>query len=335
MLLRRGTTEAAFGTLLSPMTRCWATLSLLLLCASVFPSSPVKIALITAPGGIVAAGLNAQAYEGARLSTRRRPKIRFKSVSTPQDKPLSKAVSELAAQGFELILAVGPAFSNAIERTAKKFPKTDFLIVDGSAKGPNIRSVLFDALEGGSLMGIIAALSSKNKVIGLVGNRLERDFPDYEAGFRRGARSVVPKIKILVSQIGVQGAEQQIRNHADIIFSVTSKDTPAVFEIAKKAGIFSIGIGANLDSLQPGFVLTTLRKRYDRVIADAIHSKVNDTFKTGIYKFGRKEKVLDFTIDAYNRMIFEPAVEIKVHELEKKQLLGSLTIKEFPPHRRS
>ena len=75
-------------------------------------------------------------------------------------------MSTLARQGFDLVIGVGFAQGDAIAATAKRFPKTNFAIVDvdqASLKGKptNVEGLLFREQQVGYLVGYLGALEAK------------------------------------------------------------------------------------------------------------------------------------------------------------------------------
>src|SRR5258706_8573417 len=87
----------------------------------------------------------------------------------------------LAAEGIELVVGVGFIFSDALVALAKEYPDVAFAGVDFAepalpkdaagqpATLPNLAALKFREEEGSFLVGAVAGLVSKSKVVGFVG----------------------------------------------------------------------------------------------------------------------------------------------------------------------
>src|SRR3712207_3044599 len=72
-------------------------------------------------------------------------------------------LSTLAQQKYDLVIGVGFLMSDAIDTVAKKFPNTNFAIIDFSQSGlkskpTNVSGLLFKEQEAGYLAGYVAGL---------------------------------------------------------------------------------------------------------------------------------------------------------------------------------
>ena len=146
-------------------------------------------------------------------------------------------LSSLAQQKYDLVIGVGFLMAEAVETVAKKFPDTNFAIIDFAAeelagKPDNVRGLLFKEQEAGYLVGTLAALYVKDKggdqVISSVGGQKIPPVDAYIAGYRAGAEKASPGIKVLngYSQDFVDQAKckevalDQIAEGSDVVFQV-------------------------------------------------------------------------------------------------------------------
>ena len=102
------------------------------------------------------------------------------------DNAFEPMLRALALRDYDLIIGIGFAQKEAIQKVAAQFPKRHFAIVDAQVQAPNVRSLMFQEHEGAYVVGAIAALTSKTGKIGFVGGM---DIPlirRFEMGYTAG-----------------------------------------------------------------------------------------------------------------------------------------------------
>jgi len=113
-----------------------------------------------------------------------------------------QALKTFAQKGFSPIVAIGFNHASALAEVAPQFPETQFAIVDAAVDAPNVQSILFREQEGSYVVGVLAAMASKSKVIGFVGGMDIPIIRKFACGYVLGARSVDRKVKVLVNMTG-------------------------------------------------------------------------------------------------------------------------------------
>src|SRR5919108_4881520 len=115
-------------------------------------------------------------------------------------------LAALARQGYDLVVGVGFAQGEAVDKAATQFPNTKFVIIDVDQrslahKPKNVVGLIFREQEVGYLAGYLAALVEKHKpgrdVISSVGGMKEPPVDRFIAGYQAGAKEAVPGIKLL------------------------------------------------------------------------------------------------------------------------------------------
>jgi len=112
----------------------------------------------------------------------------------------------IASQGAELIVAPGFAQADAIQAVSSEFPDTDFVLIDGVADNPNVRSVLFKEHEGSYLVGYIAGSLSQTGTVGFVGGM---DIPlirAFNLGYEEGVKAACSDCSVVSNYVGVTPA---------------------------------------------------------------------------------------------------------------------------------
>jgi basic membrane protein A len=159
--------------------------------------------------------------------------------------------------------------------------------------GANVESIVFKEQEGSYLVGIAAAMTSKTKKVGYINAMSMPLMNAFECGYVQGVKSVDPKVEVLSNIVGstpaafhdpARGAEiarSQYARGADITFAVAGPTNLGILQAAKDSKKLAIGVDANQNYLQPGYVLTSMVKRIDTAVYDAVMSVKNGTFQAG------------------------------------------------------
>ncbi|MBL8936006.1 MAG: BMP family ABC transporter substrate-binding protein [Archangium sp.] len=248
-------------------------------------------------------------------------------------------------QGAGLIIGVGFALENAVEAVAKQNPDSKFLLIDSpilDAKGTpqalkNVRTVVFKEHEGSFLVGALAGLVAKEKV-GFVGGMEIPLIKKFEAGFRAGVKTTNPKAQVLVQytgsfdnvQHGKQAAADLVAKNAEVIFHAAGSDGTGVIQAVKEAkdggkNVFVIGVDSDQSHLAPQAVLTSMVKRVDLAVWQAIKDLEAGTFTAGDGVMGLKEGGVTF---APVTLEFPGKAEAlaKVKALEAAIVAGTLVV---------
>ena len=105
------------------------------------------------------------------------------------------AIRDYASQGFDIVIAHGSQYGSSVQEIAKDFPKTTFAWgTDVNTFGlPNVYAYTAAAEEGGYVNGVMAAMLTKSKKIGVTGPVEVGDAKTYIDGFTQGVASVDPE----------------------------------------------------------------------------------------------------------------------------------------------
>jgi basic membrane protein A len=227
-------------------------------------------------------------------------------------------VVNLADQGYDLVCAIGFAFSPGIDESAKEFPDTDFAVVDGFAKdAKNVSNLTFKAEEGSYLVGAAAALKSQTGTIGFLGGQQGTGLIEsFEAGFEAGARKVDPNVEILVQYIGDSTAaftdvtkgealsQKMYDSGADVIYHAAGQSGLGLLKAAAENQMLAIGVDSDQSLTatpeQQKYILTSMLKRVDVAIHDVIKQEADDSFKSGTQVFGLAEDGVGYAVNKYN-----------------------------------
>ncbi|HEY5800274.1 MAG TPA: BMP family ABC transporter substrate-binding protein [Burkholderiaceae bacterium] len=314
--------------------------SLLLTALAGVANAQIKPGIVYDVGGKFDKSFNESAYNGME-KFKKETGIAYQEVLVNNEPQREQVLRSMARRGVDIVVAVGFSFSQAMEKVAKEYPKTKFVMVDSVVKGNNILSVTFKEQEGSYLVGMVAAMTTKSKKVGYINAMSMPLMNAFECGYVQGVKYIDPKVEVLSNIVGstpaafhdpARGAEiarSQFSRGADITFSVAGPTNLGVLQAAKDAKKLAIGVDANQNYLQPGFVLTSMVKRIDTAVYDAVMAAKNNTFQPGVKVMGLKEGGVDWALDQHNRPLISAAVEKRVVEARKAIIDGKINVVDF------
>jgi len=267
------------------------------------PSTALKVGLVADAGELNDNGFNELAYNGLKRAERELG-IKGRVVEANSAADYVPNMTTLARQGYDLIIGVGFAQGDAIAAAAKRFPDTNFAIVDvdqASLKGKpaNVQGLLFREQQVGYLVGYLAALTARRagaESISAVGGFKEPPVDRYIAGYRAGADAAVPGTKVTwgYSQDWEDQAKckemalNQIADGSKVVFQVAGGCGLGALSAAQDERVWGIGVDADQSFLGP-HVLTSALKGVDSAVFLTIEALQDGTFQGG--------KNVDFGID--------------------------------------
>ena len=302
--------------------------------------SKKRVGIVFDIGGKDDRSFNAAAWEGVKRAAADLP-IVLRDVEPGNPTSIEPAMRAFAERGYDLIIGVGFAQAPIMEQVAKEYPHINFAIVDGVSQLPNVASLIFREHEGSYLVGMIAARKTRTNVLGFVGGM---DIPlihRFKEGYEQGAKSVNPNVQVFANYVGINDAAwnnpgkgkelalSQINRGADVIFTAAGNSGLGAFDAVEQAGRdpqtgqaqrFVIGVDSNQNGVKPGFVLTSMVKRVDNAVYDAVKQVVDGNFQAGIQVFGLDKDGVAYSLDDFNRALIDPAVLAEV-EAAKQQII--------------
>ena len=204
----------------------------------------------------------------------------------------------MADEGFNPIIGVGFAYSEAVNAVAPDSPDVNFGVIDGfdpdDEANDNVAYLGFAENEGSFLVGAAAALKTKSGHIGFVGGVHNDLIKKFEAGYVAGAKAVKKNIKVDVTYIeesdlagfgdpagGKAAAVAMFDKGADVVYHAAGDSGAGAFEAAAEAGDGNWAIGVDSDQYltapadQQPRILTSMLKRVDTATFDMIQSIVD------------------------------------------------------------
>ena len=263
----------------------------------------------------------------------------FAEVELQSDAQREQALRRFAEAGSNPIVMAGFAFGNALGEVAADYPDTSFVIIDMVVDAPNVRSVVFNEHEGSYLVGYMAAQTSKTNTVGFIGGM---DIPlirKFACGYAQGAKAANPDTKVISNMTGTTGAawndpvkggeltRAQISQGADVVYAAAGGTGLGVLQTAADEGILSIGVDSNQNYLHPGKVLTSMLKRVDNAVYQAMID--GPGLETGFQVMGLANEGVGYAMDENNADLVSAEMQATVDAVAEKIVAGEITVHDY------
>src|ERR671926_650620 len=136
------------------------------------------------------------------------------------------AARQYASKGYDIVIAHGAQYKNLVLEMAEEFPRTTFVFGTSAEVGPkNVFTYMPQSEETGYLNGLIAGMTTRSNVVGLVGPVDGGDAARYNRGFVLGVKAVNARAQVKVAHTGSFGdfvkagelAQTQVKAGADVL----------------------------------------------------------------------------------------------------------------------
>lgn len=288
-------------------------------------------------GGKFDKSFNEAAFRGAEQFARETG-IEFRDFEPNSETQYEQALKRFARRRADLIVAVGVGYSVAVRNVAEQFPNVKFTVIDAVIDLPNVQSITFKENEGSFLVGMIAALASEKGKIGFIGGM---DIPlirRFQVGYEQGANYVRDDLEFIENYVGTtpsawndpikaaEMAKSQYARGVDIIFSAAGPSGLGVINAAKDNGALAIGVDSNQNHVQPGFVLTSMLKRVDLAVQQAMLGAQNGTWTPGHQVLGLPEGGVDYAMDEHNAALISEDMRAQLEAARAKIISGEIVV---------
>ncbi len=261
----------------------------------------------------------------------------YREIELQSEAQREQALRRFAEAGANPIITMGFAMADPLAAVAGDYPDTKFVAVDVVwLENENIRQIGFAEHEGSFLVGMMAAMASKSNTVGFIGGM---DIPlirHFGCGYAQGVKAVNPDATVVANMTGttpsawndpVKGSEltkAQISQGADVIYAAAGGTGVGVLQTAADEGILSIGVDSNQNHLHPGKVLTSMLKRVDVAVYDAM--KAGEAVETGVFSMGLAEEGVGIAIDENNASLVTDEMKAAVEEARQKIIGGEIEV---------
>ena len=261
----------------------------------------------------------------------------YREIELQSEAQREQALRRFAEAGMNPIITMGFAMADPLSAVAADYPDTKFVAVDVVwLDAPNIRQIGFAEHEGSYLVGMMAAMASETGTVGFIGGM---DIPlirHFGCGYAQGVKAVNPDATVIANMTGttpaawndpVKGSEltkAQISQGADVIYAAAGGTGVGVLGTAADEGKLSIGVDSNQNYLHPGSVLTSMLKRVDVAVYEAM--KAGENVETGIFTLGLAEEGVGYALDEHNAALVNDEMKAAVDAARQKIIDGELEV---------
>jgi basic membrane protein A len=289
---------------------------------STAPHSDLKIGVVTDVGTANDKNFNEYTFVGAKngaaaIGAEEPP------VTVPKDSSeFTSAIQAYVDQGYDIIVTAGFSLGVATTQAAHDNPEVWFIGVDQgppcvTADGlpdttfacagdaatllPKFVALSYQEDQAGYLAGMAAASASKTGTIGAIGGiTLCGPCIRYIQGFKLGAESINPDIKLVVAWVtdsdfvkafndpvtGKSFGQQFLQQNSDVdvLFQVAGKTGNGVLDAACEAGIWGVGVDVDQALSYPNAaacIITSAEKKLALSVETDIRQIVDGTMQGG------------------------------------------------------
>jgi basic membrane protein A len=301
----------------------------------------VRVGLVFDVGGRGDKSFNDGAYEGLMRARRELDAdVQYTEPSGAEDR--EAALRLFAARGFDLVMGVGFIFSSDVDLVAKSYPNVHFACIDYAPRPPgmpdNVAGLGFREEEGSFLVGAVAGLMTRTKHVGFVGGMTGPLIRKFEAGYEAGIKATCAECTLHAAYAGTTPDAYrdpakgkalgiaEIAAGADVIYQASGSTGHGVFEAVREGNIRGIGVDADQYDEAPGFVVTSMVKRVDVAVFDAVRSVQQGTFKGGMRILGLAESGIDYVHEGPHGAGIPSDVKFKVDALRADIIAGKIRV---------
>ncbi|MGY0018240.1 BMP family lipoprotein [Streptomyces sp. cg35] len=259
-------------------------------------------------GGKGDQSFNDSAYEGLQKAQK---EFGYKTADQEpkdgeSDDDKAQRLVQLAKAGYNPVIGIGYAYGPAMEKAAKKYPKTTFGIVDSVVAGKNVTSLVFAENESSYLAGVAAAKATKSNHVGFVGGVDNELINKFQAGFEQGVKDTKKGVEVEVQyldedpakgfaspDLGEAAADKQLEDGADVIYHAAGLSGQGVIKAVAEQKKWVIGVDsdqykqASLAKYKK-YILTSALKEVGGAVYALAKSVKDDKPLTGTQTFDLK-----------------------------------------------
>ncbi|WP_292287399.1 BMP family ABC transporter substrate-binding protein [Marivita sp.] len=317
------------------MTKLCSAAATLALTAGAAVAEP---ALIYDLGGKFDKSFNEAAFNGAERWAEETGGS-YRDIELQSEAQREQALRRFAEAGANPIVTTGFAIASILGDVAPDYPDTKFVNIDGFLQDipENVQMISFQEHQGSYLVGMMAAMASETGTVGFIGGMDVPLIRHFGCGYAQGAKSVDPDTEVIANMTGttptawndpVKGSElarAQISQGADVIYAAAGGTGVGVLQTAADEDILSIGVDSNQNHLHPGKVLTSMLKRVDVAVYNAMEA--GEDLETGSSTvLGLAENGVGVAMDENNEQLVSEEMMTAVEAARQEIIDGDLDV---------
>ncbi len=304
-------------------------------------TTSLRIGVALGRGGLGDRSFNDSAFKGLKKAETELG-IRFKTVAYNDDQTPLEPLQQLAGQKYDLVVALGTEYVDALSTVAAANPDQHFAIIDAQVDAPNVTSITFNELKGDFLAGALTALVSQSPTVGFLGGADVPVIRRIQYGWEQGVHYVDENRAVIAAFVGgvndfsgfsqpEKGKElttQLFEQGADVVYVAAGRSGLGSIDAAKAKSRLVITTGADQRWIDP-VVLTTRTKNMDVAVYTVIKETLDGQLQPGT-------RSLDFDSGGVSLADLDSPhitgeVRNQLEEIRKDLQSGAITVKPYSP----
>ncbi|MEA4942590.1 Purine-binding protein [bioreactor metagenome] len=260
--------------------------------------------------------------------------VKFSYTENLQTTDMEAAMTDYAAQGYNLIFGLGFQFGDPALKVAEKYPDVKFVVFEGSVEAENVLSCKISNEQSRYLLGYLAARLSKSGVVGFVAGPAQPSIIKPAEAFKLGARAANPDAKVLISYcesftdvaLAKEAAVAMLDQGADVIGHGANTAGTGAIKACQERGALAMGAAADQNGLAPDTVVCSDMYSFGDVLLYVVGNAVEGKFESGIKSYGFKEGIIQLA--PYHDFDSQIPQEVKdeIEDLKQQIIDGSLVV---------
>jgi basic membrane protein A len=277
------------------------------------PTKKVKVAILFDVGGRGDLSFNDMAYLGA-TKAQKDFGIEIETLTPKSLADMVPLLEDLSKRGeYDLLVLIGFLWTDALNKTADKFPDQKFALIDSTTgiARKNEVDILFREQECAAIVGVLASGMAKSLGGNKVGAVAGMDIPPlwkFHVGYLYGVKyyekATGQKMDFVWqytgtftdTQAGYNAAMTLLQQDVKVLYGLAGLTHIGMFNAVKewnsrqgKIAALAIGQDASQEWISPKDIPLSGAKRVDVAVYTAIEMVVKGTWKGGITTLGLKE----------------------------------------------
>ncbi len=283
---------------------------------------------------------------GVKEYVKEHPEIEINMIEATTASEYEPKIRALAESGCDIIITTYASTSEATINVAKDYPDIKFGSLDGSieniAQYKNIEEFGLNRTQTAYLAGIVAAASTKEGKVGIVGGMDEPVINAIIAGWQQGLRSVKPDIKDYVSYAGTWTDSTTgkdlglalVDKGCDVIAAAAGGTGAGTAQAAAETKTNFVAWDTHYDDIfsTANVELGAAVNYFDKMVIKFIENAAAGDFKAGQrVEYGISDGVCSF--DMYDKAPVSEGTRQLVKDALKKIEAGEIQISSTPIHK--
>ena len=293
-------------------------------------AEPYKLAIVM-PGVITDKSFNQTCYEAIMQAKEKLGIEVAYSEKVPQPDQ-AEALADYARRGYNLVIGAGGEFQDAVDRVAKRYPETMFLVLNGVTAYENVAIARFHYEALAYALGHIAGRMTESGTVAFIGGQQIAFSMQLLEGYTNGFNKARPDGKMLVAWTndwddiskGKEAALSVISQGADMVFPTMDNAIVGSFQGAKEQHKWAFGIYFDAYGDWPDTILQSAIMKWGPALMEIVTIAKDGNLEGKEYLVGLNSP------DAASLGTYNPAIPEAV-KAEVEQILADLKSGKIDP----